>query len=830
MASGASANTLPNGCPPPPTPTSTATHQVSSPTTTATTSTSTFATTSTSTSTNTSHTNLGSNGGVGTSATSTSGIVGGGCSAQGDGGLSGTQLLGHYKELGYKLKDSIRANGDESLVRTLVDLDNALKRAAASAFLVAIMGMIKAGKSTLINSIIGKSLLPMGNAPVTKRVFQVRHLPINSSLLISSNGYATSDQDISTQLHHLNEASCVDVPTLHTPFSCLKPLSDTLPSSFVLLDMPGCEESHASPEMQALIKKSIQDASAIIYLLNYTFLNSTGEGDVIKSLKSERELLTQSRDRLFFVVNKMKSAKQRAPGDMDERETQRYVSRLLKRDASLDVPEEAIICINSLEALRARMFLSNFGTLQDFHNFLYPHWDPDEELLPESRLRRDATRMEKSSNIPLLEEKILLRLHYNGLSITLSALSERMLNTALSFSNYLTTSLASLKASEVDLATKMKTVTESITTARNQFSTVLNELCALPEIDIFLSFDDIIYKFHDGIDSLAKAKDYEVMVARGDEATEIARSFNKAVRQSISDMVDEYEDGCLKALKGSMEEKERSITAKLSQFLQQLKEIVQNSVAPNEILFPIVVDRLQLPELYKFDVAPGDCLQPTTPLAQSVVGRVINYVPGEKLKTWLRKWTFEHCDSKINLDDSKVLWTSVLTAVLEQVKRRMKTSAAEQQRVRQIAAQDILSKYCDMYINAQEKALQSHKRGSEDVSAQIIRLEAQLEQTKSIIHQLRIGATGNLSDICRIVQQFPHSSCQIQRDYQLEDSCAVCLDRQSNCQFIPCGHQCCCIQCAAGIMAISPSCPLCRGSIAHIREINHASFTDTEDS
>lgn len=45
-----------------------------------------------------------------------------------------------------------------------------------------------------------------------------------------------------------------------------------------------------------------------------------------------------------------------------------------------------------------------------------------------------------------------------------------------------------------------------------------------------------------------------------------------------------------------------------------------------------------------------------------------------------------------------------------------------------------------------------------------------------------------------------------------EQMCKVCLDKNSNCVFIPCGHICCCSDCASALR----TCPICRAKIDKI--------------
>ena len=64
-------------------------------------------------------------------------------------------------------------------------------------------------------------------------------------------------------------------------------------------------------------------------------------------------------------------------------------------------------------------------------------------------------------------------------------------------------------------------------------------------------------------------------------------------------------------------------------------------------------------------------------------------------------------------------------------------------------------------------------------------------------------------------ESFPHSSKTDKDEIQNlidEQTCKVCLDRTSNCVFQPCGHVCCCVECAGAVN----KCPICRQALKTI--------------
>jgi len=75
------------------------------------------------------------------------------------------------------------------------------------------------------------------------------------------------------------------------------------------------------------------------------------------------------------------------------------------------------------------------------------------------------------------------------------------------------------------------------------------------------------------------------------------------------------------------------------------------------------------------------------------------------------------------------------------------------------------------------------------------------------------NSTESNSSELGIVENVDNESIQTKiDDIKNEQTCKVCLDRISDCVFLPCGHVCCCITCGSALR----KCPICRESLEKI--------------
>ncbi len=253
---------------------------------------------------------------------------------------------------------------------------------------LAVVGTMKAGKSTTINAIVGREILPNRNRPMTSLPTLICHnkeqttpklnfnsQPINKFLVEVKNalrvcsienpspeiveliefiqeGFSFSDTyngetDIFDFLQRLNDLvrlattinSIADNELLKFPYDSYQNI-DALPmievafrlqddfetnGRFMLLDTAGPNES-GHKELLGLLREQLKRSSAVMLVLDYTQLNSEAE----ESIKNEIEAIpTIQKSRLFALVNKFDQESANAD---DAETTKKHIFNNLLKD------------------------------------------------------------------------------------------------------------------------------------------------------------------------------------------------------------------------------------------------------------------------------------------------------------------------------------------------------------------------------------------------------------------------------------------------------------------------------------------------------------------
>ena len=253
---------------------------------------------------------------------------------------------------------------------------------------LAVVGTMKAGKSTTINAIVGREILPNRNRPMTSLPTLICHnkeqttpklnfnsKPINNFLVDVKNAIEVysienpspeiveliqfiqqnssfddtynGETDIFDFLQRLNDLvrlaatinSIADDEVLRFPYDSYQNI-DALPmievafrlqddfetnGRFMLLDTAGPNES-GHKELLGLLREQLKRSSAVMLVLDYTQLNSEAE----ESIKNEIEAIpTIQKSRLFALVNKFDQESANAD---DAETTKKHIFNNLLKD------------------------------------------------------------------------------------------------------------------------------------------------------------------------------------------------------------------------------------------------------------------------------------------------------------------------------------------------------------------------------------------------------------------------------------------------------------------------------------------------------------------
>ncbi|MGN6234324.1 MAG: dynamin family protein [Trinickia sp.] len=250
--------------------------------------------------------------------------------------------------------------------RKIARLKEHLRQLESLEVVLTVVGTMKAGKSTCINAIVGREILPSRNRPMTAIPTLVRHKPgAQVPVLLFSNAEPAqkltgslrralarasavrrarveSDPELSrlatriargfsvkpryrgdaavlSFLQSLNDlARLAEIFNIEFPFEQYSGLADfpLIEIEFAnlgryddlgqrgrlaLLDTPGFNESRRSPHLRAMFQERLQDANAVLAVLDYTQLKSEAEAELMTELQG---IARHAEGRMFALVNR----------------------------------------------------------------------------------------------------------------------------------------------------------------------------------------------------------------------------------------------------------------------------------------------------------------------------------------------------------------------------------------------------------------------------------------------------------------------------------------------------------------------------------------------
>lgn len=187
------------------------------------------------------------------------------------------------------------------------DVVKAFEMAKSSDFEVNVVATMSAGKSTLINSLLGQRLMPAKQEACTATITEIKD---NDSKYFAAKVYDKSGILIETHpelsyeiMDRLNSNPAVSkiCAAGNIPFVTADDVS------LVLVDTPGPNNSR-DPEHRAATYRMLSESSktVVLYIMNATQLAVDDDNTLLKHVAESMKVGgKQSRDRFIFVVNKL---------------------------------------------------------------------------------------------------------------------------------------------------------------------------------------------------------------------------------------------------------------------------------------------------------------------------------------------------------------------------------------------------------------------------------------------------------------------------------------------------------------------------------------------
>ncbi|HAL0559547.1 TPA: dGTPase, partial [Escherichia coli] len=381
--------------------------------------------------------------------------------------------------------------------RLLFDKQKALKRieelegeqikTARREMVLAVVGTMKAGKSTTINAIVGQEILPNRNRPMTSVPTLIRHVPgktepvlhlehiqpVRNLLITLQEKLATpAGQQVAQTLQQTGDtrelldiltddgwlkneydlvrlaaamgsefpfdeyAEVQKLPVIDVEFSHLVGM-DECQGTLTLLDTPGPNEA-GQPQMEVMMRDQLQKASAVLAVMDYTQMNSKADEEVRKELNAIADV---SVGRLFVLVNKFDEKDRN--GDGADAVCQK-VPAMLNSDV---LPASRVYPGSSRQAYLANRALHELrknGTLpvdeawvDDFVREAFGRMKKDYVCKDSELATEGATDLWEGSLIDQLITEVILSSHSRAAALAVDSAAAKLMQNAENISEYL---------------------------------------------------------------------------------------------------------------------------------------------------------------------------------------------------------------------------------------------------------------------------------------------------------------------------------------------------------------------------------------------------------
>ncbi len=395
--------------------------------------------------------------------------------------------------------------------RLLFDKQKALKRieelegeqikTARREMVLAVVGTMKAGKSTTINAIVGQEILPNRNRPMTSVPTLIRHVPgktepvlhlehiqpVRNLLITLQEKLATpagqqvaqtlqqtgdtrelldiltddgwlkneyhGEEEIFTGLASLNDlvrlAAAMGTEFPFDEYAEVQKLPvidvefshlvgmDACQGTLTLLDTPGPNEA-GQPQMEVMMRDQLQKASAVLAVMDYTQMNSKADEDVRKELNAIADV---SAGRLFVLVNKFDEKDRNGDGADAVRQ---IVPAMLNSDV---LPASRVYPGSSRQAYLANRALHELrknGTLpvdeawvDDFVREAFGRMKKDYVCKDSELATEGATDLWECSLIDQLITEVILSSHSRAAALAVDSAAAKLMQNAENISEYL---------------------------------------------------------------------------------------------------------------------------------------------------------------------------------------------------------------------------------------------------------------------------------------------------------------------------------------------------------------------------------------------------------
>ena len=430
-----------------------------------------------------------------------------------------------------KRKDAEQTFTRESVPKDLEVLRGELSKLAKLDLVLAIVGTMKAGKSTAINAIVGTEVLPTRNRPMTALPTLIRHTPGTTNPILRFenrrpiNDHASrlrgkvqkSRQDLRHEMdrdpHFHDLVDSIDkgadfkgiyegaseiaeflkdlndlvrlssrfdlefpfddydevgeMPVIEVEFAHLAEMQGRS-GRLVLLDTPGPNEAGQS-QLRRLLQEQLSKSSAVLVVLDYTQMGSVADDYVRGELKKIAEVMA---GRTYVLVNKFDEADRH--GD-DEMQVRKLVTNDFLKDVVMSDDVFPVSARKAYLSNRARQAIRFENRLPE------PEQEPwvgdfgkaafgemwRDQIENQEAIKKAANRIWEASLFTSPLERVIQSAYDNAAVLAVQSAAAKLSDYEQKMSNYLTIRSKSLKKDITDLESEITALKKDLKEIEN---------------------------------------------------------------------------------------------------------------------------------------------------------------------------------------------------------------------------------------------------------------------------------------------------------------------------------------------------------------------------
>lgn len=295
----------------------------------------------------------------------------------------------------------------------------ALENTNAQEFPVNVIATMSSGKSTLINALLQKKLMPAKNEACTAVITEILD---NGDDCYSAEVYNGNNKLIRRipkldydAMGELNNAGNLPDASERVSRISIKgdiPFLESNSMSLMLVDTPGPNNAQNQEHKNTTYRTVNNDSNnLILYVLNGTQLGTTDDANLLRYVAEQmKKGGKQMRDRFLFVINKMDQF------DPDEEDIGRVIESAKQYLAKYGIEDPQLFPCSAFTALNIRMYFSdididNFDNLPKQEKKKLPQAAKDTKPMIDKFIDFDSMHLEKYSTLsPSAQETLNYRL------------------------------------------------------------------------------------------------------------------------------------------------------------------------------------------------------------------------------------------------------------------------------------------------------------------------------------------------------------------------------------------------------------------------------------